>query len=186
MKLGMTSYEGLCFAIPITGAMELVNEIIRNGDISGTTSSITSGRPMLGITGRTVVEGQMYTPYDISYIEVTVGEAETDEEGASVPGSEKYYYVPDALTGPVYITEDQIVYFDKNGILVVEVQSWSSALNVLQRGDIILEYQGTKVTTINQLITLVNEGNIGDEVSLKIYRDGEEKTVKMILKANES
>ena len=45
---GSASVEGLCFAIPISDAKEIINSLINNGYVTG--------RPQLGITGVTVTE----------------------------------------------------------------------------------------------------------------------------------
>ena len=51
----------------------------------------------------------------------------------------------------------------------------------LQKGDIITEIEGTKVNSVNELNKVKNTYKIGDIVTLKIYRNGEEKEVKLEL-----
>ena len=58
MKLS-NGYVGIGFAIPITGALEILNDIIQNGEYSGT-SSIVTRRPLLGVTAGGVVAGSTY------------------------------------------------------------------------------------------------------------------------------
>lgn len=48
-------------------------------------------------------------------------------------------------------------------------------------GDIILEFNGAKITTENSLAKLIQKYNSGDKVSLKILRNGEEKMIEVIL-----
>lgn len=59
MKLS-NGYIGIGFAIPITGALEILNDIIENGGYSGISSSIVTKRPLLGITGGGITAGQTY------------------------------------------------------------------------------------------------------------------------------
>lgn len=49
IKLGISYYEGLGFAIPINSAKEIVDELLVNGYIKG--------RPAIGISGRNISEG---------------------------------------------------------------------------------------------------------------------------------
>ncbi len=51
----------------------------------------------------------------------------------------------------------------------------------LKEGDIILEFNGEKITTDNSLAKIIGEYNPGDKVSLKILRNGQEKTVEVAL-----
>ena len=59
MKLS-NGYVGIGFAIPITGAMEILTDIIQNGEYNGT-SSIVTRRPLLGVTAGGVVAGTTYS-----------------------------------------------------------------------------------------------------------------------------
>ena len=53
----------------------------------------------------------------------------------------------------------------------------------LQAGDIIFEFAGTQLKgENNQLATLINERKIGERVTLKYWRDGEERTTETELK----
>ncbi|MBQ9416434.1 MAG: trypsin-like peptidase domain-containing protein [Clostridia bacterium] len=183
LRQGSSTYVGLNFAIPITGAMELVDEIIEHGDISGTASTITSERPMLGITAFAVTEGQKYVSLEGGYAPVREVEPETDAEGKEVPGTG--YVYTDGIQY-YYADESKLVTFDRTGILVVDVMSWSSAKGTLENGDIILEYDGTRVTTNQQLMSLINNDNVGDKVTLKIWSAAKkaETQVQITLKAN--
>ena len=60
MKLS-NGYVGIGFAIPITGAMEILNDIIENNGYSGISSSIVTKRPLIGITGGGIKAGTTYT-----------------------------------------------------------------------------------------------------------------------------
>ena len=48
-------------------------------------------------------------------------------------------------------------------------------------GDIIIEADGQKVENMNDLNTIKNSHQIGDKMTLKIYRDGKESTVELTL-----
>ena len=58
------------------------------------------------------------------------------------------------------------------GIMVIQMKPGCSAQKAgLRRGDIIIAFNGSKVTTAEQLNKLKDEFNAGDEVTLTVYRD---------------
>lgn len=68
------------------------------------------------------------------------------------------------------------------GIYVREIYSNSPAdLADLKQGDIITAIDGTKVNSMDELNDIKNNKNIGDEITLDIYRSGETNKVKIKL-----
>lgn len=57
----LTDYEGIGFAIPINGAMKLVDSIIRTGGVGDAPSEISRMRPTIGITGSTIEKGDEFS-----------------------------------------------------------------------------------------------------------------------------
>jgi serine protease Do len=53
----------------------------------------------------------------------------------------------------------------------------------LKEGDIILEFNGTKITENNTLSSLINSYHAGDKITLKILREGKESIVQGTLEA---
>lgn len=51
----------------------------------------------------------------------------------------------------------------------------------LVENDIILEVNGTKVDSSNDLVTLISKYNVGDEITLKVWHKGTENTAKLTL-----
>jgi len=51
----------------------------------------------------------------------------------------------------------------------------------LKEGDIILEFNGEKITTENSLAKIIMKYNPGDKVILKILRDGKERSFEVAL-----
>jgi serine protease Do len=69
------------------------------------------------------------------------------------------------------------------GVLVMEVQNNTPAyIAALMVGDIITEFDGQKVTSVEELNKVKNTKEAGDEVVLKIYRDGEYIELKLTLR----
>lgn len=68
------------------------------------------------------------------------------------------------------------------GIYVDSVQKNSPAESAgLRAGDVIVEVEGQKVETMDEINAIKNAKNIGDEISLKVYRKSQEITIKVTL-----
>lgn len=68
------------------------------------------------------------------------------------------------------------------GIYIVTVDAFSSAEKAgLKIGDVITEADGKKISTMNELNEIKNTHSIGDSMKLKIYRDGTEKEITIVL-----
>ncbi len=69
------------------------------------------------------------------------------------------------------------------GVLVVEVQADSPAyLSALTVGDVITEFDGQEVTSIQEINTIKNTKEAGDTVTLKVFRDGEYIDIELTLR----
>lgn len=68
------------------------------------------------------------------------------------------------------------------GVYVKSVETFSAAEKAeLKPGDVIIEADGQKITSMDELNKIKNSKQIGDEVKLKINRDGEEKEITLKL-----
>lgn len=68
------------------------------------------------------------------------------------------------------------------GIYVLSVDEYSAAEKAgLKIGDVIFEFDGHSVTTMNELNEIKNTHSIGDTVKIKINRDGQEKELTLTL-----
>lgn len=75
---------------------------------------------------------------------------------------------------------------DASGVLVLSVVEDSPAEKAgLQKNDVIVSVDGTKLTDADQLRELVAEHKDGDEVSLRVIRDGDSWDLKATLTARE-
>ena len=71
----------------------------------------------------------------------------------------------------------------ETGVLIYETVSGSAAQEAgLQRGDLILKFDGTSVNDPSALRVLVNERRPGDVVAIEFERDGKVETVDVTLK----
>lgn len=68
------------------------------------------------------------------------------------------------------------------GIYVKSVEDFSAAQKAdIRNGDVIIEADGKKVKTMNELNEIKNSHKIGDELTLKVVRDGKEKEITLKL-----
>jgi len=70
---------------------------------------------------------------------------------------------------------------EKAGIEGGSTQATIAGAEFTLGGDIITEADGKKITNMEQIIELVNSKKVGDEVTLKLLRDGKEKTATVTL-----
>lgn len=85
--------------------------------------------------------------------------------------------------------DDQIAKYldlaDKNGVVVTQVQKGSESDNAgLKPEDVIIEANGVKIRSEQDLIIEVNDMKVGDTLKLKILRSGDEKNIEIKLKSN--
>lgn len=68
------------------------------------------------------------------------------------------------------------------GIYIKSVEDFSAAeKSGLKAGDVIIEAEGTPITSMDKLNEFKNSHKIGDELKIKINRDGKEKEITIIL-----
>lgn len=60
--------EGMSYALPINGSMEIINTIIRDGHGENVVSTITKIRPSLGIKCYDIIKGESYTYNNQNYV----------------------------------------------------------------------------------------------------------------------
>ncbi len=63
----LTDYENIGFALPINGAMEMLNAIVETGSADAVVSSFSRVRPQIGLTGQTAEQGKEYSVGGKSY-----------------------------------------------------------------------------------------------------------------------
>lgn len=61
------SQDGVGMAIPINGAMRILNALIETGTADGIVSTVSKSRPLLGIVGTTVQAGDPYYDDEVMY-----------------------------------------------------------------------------------------------------------------------
>lgn len=68
------------------------------------------------------------------------------------------------------------------GVYIKTIDNFSAAEKAgLKIGDVIIEADGTKITTMDELNAIKNKHTVGDKMTLKINRDGKEKEIILTL-----
>ena len=68
------------------------------------------------------------------------------------------------------------------GVYVKTVEDFSAAEKAgLKAGDVIIEAEGKKITTMDELNEIKNAHQIGDEINVKVNRNGKEKELTITL-----
>ncbi len=155
VTLKLSDSAGMGFALPSDGALKDIFAIIQHGHANDVDSGISSGRPLLGITGVGVVEGTWYEDMGTQIREV-------DEAWAEMYPNRSFYA-------------------EISGVYVSKLTPGLDAEKKLKVGDIITEVSGTKVYNIYQIMSVVNSMDAGDSLSIKYYRDGQYDTTSITL-----
>jgi len=73
------------------------------------------------------------------------------------------------------------------GVYLYKIASSSPAEEAgLQRGDVIVEFDGQKVTSVDEINEIKNQKEIGDKIKVKVYRSGEYKEGTITLGSDEN
>lgn len=171
MKLG-NGYDGIGFAIPSDGALEILTAIMRDGNADSINSSLSSKRPLLGIVG-------VYVEADHTYVMDDSQGRIFDCQGTTV--EEVRASILQAGGTPGETISPAV-----SGIYVTGVTEGMGAFGKLQKGDIILSAESMRVTSMSGLMDVVNDMDIGDMITLKISRDGEVLMVQVELMAQKN
>lgn len=151
-------FEGIGFAIPSDGAIEILEAIIKYGNADSINSSLSHKRPMLGITGVYLNGGSYYFP--------------TDTGVQMIPEEELGAYKNTELLHP-----------DVSGIYVMSFADGMDAATKMQVGDIITAAQGEPIKSMDHLMDIINDHYAGDTITLTVYRAGTYLPVDIVLSA---
>lgn len=171
MKLA-GEYEGIGFAIPSDGALEILNAIIKDGNADSINSSLSYKRAYLGIRGDSVEKDHTYLAYSLS--DGTRGLE--DCEGSTVEQMRKKITASGGIPGDT-------VQPSVSGVYVLTVTEGMGAVGKLQVGDIIISLDGTRVTDMTDLQDLLNAMYVGDVITIQADRNGQIVTVEIELRA---
>jgi serine protease Do len=154
MKLA-NDYEGLGFAIPSDGAVELLEAIMKDGHANNVNSSVSSERPLLGIIGATVSADTYYFVNE-DRLEIT-----TKETAAKNP--------------------DKSIYAPEDGVYVMSVTEGMGSYGKLREGDLIMAVEGLEISEMTGLMDAINDHYVGETVTLTVLREGSHRDISIVL-----
>ncbi len=159
ITLKRSDSAGMGFALPSDGVLIDAKAIIETGSADNANSGISVPRPLLGITGVGVLKNTFYENY-------------TNAEGSGVRVVDQDYASKHPST---------TFYAAVTGVRVSATSVGADASEKLKEGDIITEVNGNTVSTIYHVMSIINEYNGGDSVTVKYYRGGTYYTAEITL-----
>ena len=118
----LTDYENIGFALPINGAMELLNAIIQSGNADDVVTDFSRVRPKIGVTGREIEKGAHYQAGGKRYTATNGGILVESIDRKS--GAYGFLYVNDLI-------------IEADGKTVSDLDDFSEALYGHKKGDVI-------------------------------------------------
>jgi serine protease Do len=192
VSVGVVSGLGRTITASGGGFYETLDDVIQtDAAINGG----NSGGPLLNLKGEVIgintavdVQGQA-----IGFA-IPINQAKKDIEEVKQTGKITYPFL-----GVRYVSINQQIQADNNlpvdyGVWIQKGSQGEAAIFPgspaekagLQEGDIILEFGGEKITADNTLANIILKHHPGDEVSLKVLRNGQEFTINVVLSERSS
>jgi len=187
VSVGVISGLGRTITASGGGLIETLEDVIQT---DAAINQGNSGGPLLNLKGEVIgVNAAMALGAENIGFAIPINKAKKDIEQVKTLGKIVYPFLGVRY---VLITEN----IQKENNLPVDYGAWvqkgaegesaifpgSAAEKAgLKEGDIILEFNGEKITTKNTLAKIIVKYNPGDKITLKILRDGQEKIFEVIL-----
>ena len=159
ITLKLSDSAGMGFALPSDGVLIDIVSIIETGNADNVDSGISVSRPLIGVTGVGVEGGKWY--------ETVV------ENGVSA--------IREVTEDYAKLNPSTTFYAEISGVRISAVSETLDAKGKILVGDIITKVNNIEVSTIYDVMEIINEFNGGDEVSITYYRNGKYGSVVVTL-----
>ena len=184
LKIAGENYEGLGFALPLESVIDMINDIIRNGEITDPDAGGANQGAALGISGFAVTEDTKYLLSGDRHYTVIQSE-ELGEEVVLYP-SVLYGYLELPLSDEELLAEYNITDYtfftaEATGILVVDTTEGFDSAEKLQINDILIAADNVSCKQMSVLQSMIADKKIGDELEFRVFRDGEIISVTVAL-----
>ena len=172
-------YEGMGFAIPIDGVIDMLYDIIDNGELTLSNGGSAFEGAAIGITGMTVNKDTTYLLMEESIITTVL-----DENGEICVKNALGEYIPvsniEAME-EMGITDFSLYTAPASGVRVIRADPNFDCVWKLRPEDIIITANGISCTQIEILQSLVAAHRVGDKLTLEVWRKGEILSVSVEL-----
>ena len=172
-------YEGMGFAIPIDSVIDMLYDIIDNGELTISNGGGAKEGAAIGITGMTVVRDTTYLLMGDSII-ITV----LNENGEICVENILGEYIPISDTAAMEemgITDYETYKAPASGVRVIGTADGFDSAKKLKTEDIIITVNGLSCSQIEFLQSVIATCRVGDKLRLEIWRDGEILSVSVEL-----
>lgn len=187
VSVGVVSGLGRTISASGGGMVETLEDIIQT---DAAINPGNSGGPLLNLKGEVVgintatVEGAQNLGFA-----TPINKAKRDIEQMGNTGKivypflgVRYVLITETIQGKNNLPVNYGVWIQKGSNGEVAISPGSAAEKAgLKEGDIILEFNGEKITERNTLAKIIMKYNPGDEATLKTLRDKTEKTIEVVL-----
>lgn len=176
-----------------SGQSEVLEDTIQT---DAAINSGNSGGPLLNLSGEVVgVNSAVSTEGQLVGFAIPINTAKQDIDSVKADGKivkpflgVRYAIIDDSVKQANNLSVDYgaiILRGDQSGELAVVPGSPADKAGLVEN-DIILEVDGSKITSDNTLSDILNQHQPGDIISLKVLHDGSEKTVQATLTEREA
>ncbi len=187
VSVGVVSGLGRSITASGGGLSETIEDVIQT---DAAINQGNSGGPLLNLKGEVIgIDTAMVQGAQSIGFAIPINYAKKDIEQIKDSGKIVYPYL-----GVRYVLITEKIQKDNNlgvdyGAWIIKGEGGEPAVAQgsvaekagLKENDIILEFNGEKITTENSLAKIIQKYNPGDQISLKIIRDKEEKTIPVTL-----
>jgi len=187
VSVGVVSGLGRSITASGGGLSETIEDVIQT---DAAINQGNSGGPLLNLKGEVIgIDTAMVQGAQNIGFAIPINYAKKDIEQIKASGKIVYPYL-----GVRYVLITEKIQKDNNlgvdyGAWIIKGEGGEPAVAKgsvaekagLKENDIILEFNGEKITTENSLAKIIQKYNPGEQISLKIVRDKEEKTIPVIL-----
>ncbi|MBU2109572.1 PDZ domain-containing protein, partial [Patescibacteria group bacterium] len=153
-------------------------------------NSGNSGGPLINLSGQAIgINTAMAQGAENIGFALPINIAKRDIEDAKQYGQIKYPYLGIRYQAVTSAIKDQKKLSFDYGLFLVKGSNREPAVAKdspaekagLKEGDIIMEYNGTKILNTSIFVSLLSKSRVGDKVGLKIWRDSKEMEIQIIL-----
>ncbi|MBO4980152.1 MAG: trypsin-like peptidase domain-containing protein [Clostridia bacterium] len=174
LKIAGENYEGLGFALPMESVIDMINDIIQNGEITDPDAGGANQGAALGISGFAVTEDTKYLLSGQYHYRVIMDE-EKKEEIVIIPTIYGEIEVPlsDKETLDSYEITDYTFYTaPATGIYVADTTDGFDSAEKLKKDDVLVTADGISCKQMAALQSLIADKRIGDQIEFEVFRDG--------------